>query len=393
MTNRNKGRRISLLLKGKFDYSILVITLLLLSMGLIMLLSASAPTSFAENNNSYSYVLKQGGIAILGLIFLGALSKFDYRNYKKMKWLIYILCLGALVIVGLFGVGENGARRWINIGFSFQPSEFAKVGLILFFAAFLSDMKENNRIKKTFPGFFVPMFFFGLIAAVLFFLQNHLSAVVIIGMIIFIQMFIAGSAIVSDKRWLIPIITIVIFAIGCVINMALAPADENTNFRFTRIRTWLKLEEADLTGNAWQITQSLYAIGSGGLFGVGLGNSRQKYLYLPYPQNDFIFSVLAEELGFLGSMFVIILFVLFIWRGIIIALKSEDNFGTLIAIGITTMIGLQALINIAVVTNTMPVTGMPLPFFSYGGSAMLADLMAVGILLSVSRNSKKQNNK
>ena len=157
-------------------------------------------------------------------------------------------------------------------------------------------------------------------------------------------------------------------------------------------RVTINIEE-NLTTTGWQINQSLYAIGSGGLFGLGLGNSRQKYLYLPEPQNDFIFAVLAEELGFIGSIFVIILFALFVWRGIIIAIKAEDNFGTLIAIGITTMIGLQALINIAVVTNTIPVTGMPLPFFSYGGSAMLANLMAVGILLSVSRNSKKENTK
>lgn len=154
-----------------------------------------------------------------------------------------------------------------------------------------------------------------------------------------------------------------------------------------RIQTWLNIE-ADLTGTGWQINQSLYAIGSGGLFGVGLGNSKQKYLYLPEPHNDFIFAVLAEELGFFGCVIVILLFALFVWRGIVIAIKAQDNFGTLIAIGLTTMIGLQALINIAVVTNTIPVTGMPLPFFSYGGSAMLADLIAVGILLSVSRNRK-----
>lgn len=159
-------------------------------------------------------------------------------------------------------------------------------------------------------------------------------------------------------------------------------------FRTSRIQTWLHLDEANLTGDAWQITQSLYAIGSGGLFGLGLGKSRQKYLYLPEPQNDFIFAVLAEELGFFGCILVIFLFIVFVWRGIVIAIKAQDNFGTLIAIGITTMIGLQALINIAVVTNTMPVTGMPLPFFSYGGSAMLADLIGVGILLSVSRNGK-----
>ncbi len=392
MASKNKVKKNKLFLSGKFDYSILIITLLLLSLGLIMLLSASAPTSFAENNNSYSYVLKQGAVALLGLFSMIVLSTIDYRIYRKLKWLIYFLCLGLLILVGFIGIGENGARRWIEIGFSFQPSEFAKVGLILFFAAYLTDMKEKNKIKKTFPGFVVPVFFFALIAAVLFFLQNHLSAAIIIGMIIVIQMFIAGSAIVSDVRWLVPIITIVVFGVGCVINMALAPEDENTNFRFTRIRTWLKLEEADLTNEAWQVTQSLYAIGTGGLFGVGLGNSKQKYLYLPEPQNDFIFAVLAEELGLIGSLFVIFLFVAFIWRGIVTAIKSEDTFGTLIAIGITVMIGFQALINIMVVTNTIPVTGVPLPFFSYGGSAMLADLIAVGILLSVSRNGKKFNN-
>ena len=389
MANKTKAKKNSIFLTGKFDYSILIITLLLLSIGLIMLLSASAPTSFAESENSYTYVVKQGGVALLGLGFMFGLSTLDYRIYKRFKWVIYFLCLGLLILVGLFGTGENGARRWINIGFSFQPSEFAKLGLIIFFAAFLSDMREGNRIKKVFPGFIVPIFFYLLIAAVLFFMQNHLSAAIIIGMIIIIQMFVAGSAIVSDPKWLLPIITIAIFGIGCVINMALAPADEDTNFRFTRIRTWLKLDEADLTGSAWQITQSLYAIGSGGLFGLGLGNSKQKYLYLPEPQNDFIFAVLAEELGFVGAIFVIMLFALFVWRGIVVAIKSDDMFGTLIAIGITTMIGLQALINIAVVTNTIPVTGMPLPFFSYGGSAMLADLMAVGVLLSISKNEKK----
>ena len=162
--------------------------------------------------------------------------------------------------------------------------------------------------------------------------------------------------------------------------LLLKKSSENSGdggFRFSRIQTWLNIDSASLTGEGWQINQSLYAIGSGGLFGVGLGNSKQKYLYLPEPQNDFIFAVLAEELGFVGCIFVIALFMIFIWRGIVISIKAEDNFGTLLAIGLTTMIGLQALINIAVVTNTIPVTGMPLPFFSYGGSAMLADLIAV----------------
>ena len=168
----------------------------------------------------------------------------------------------------------------------------------------------------------------------------------------------------------------------------MASGEAKNGFRFDRIKAWLDVE-SDFTGKNWQINQSLFAIGSGGLFGVGLGKSNQKYQYIPEPHNDFIFSVLAEETGFIGCVLVIMLFAFFVWRGIVISIKAEDSFGTFLAIGLTTMIGLQVLINIAVVTNTIPVTGMPLPFFSYGGSAMLANLIAVGLLLSVSRGMKK----
>ena len=173
--------------------------------------------------------------------------------------------------------------------------------------------------------------------------------------------------------------------LGVYIN--LKSSSENGSFRMTRLQTWLNPWN-DITGDGWQIIQSLYAIGSGGLFGAGLGQSKQKYLYLPEPQNDFIFAVLAEELGYVGCLAVIILFIIFIWRGIIIAINARDTFGSLIAIGIVSLIGLQAIINIAVVTNTMPVTGMELPFFSYGGSAIIVNLAAVGILLNISRSSK-----
>ncbi len=386
MANKTKAKKFSFFLNGKFDYSILIITLLLLSIGLIMLLSASAPTSFAESENSYAYVLKQGIVASVGLVLMFILSTFDYRNYKKLKWIIYIGFIVLLVLVGFIGTGANGARRWINIfGFSFQPSEFAKVGFIVFYAALLTDMKEKNKIKKLVPGFLYPLLFLLPIAYSIWKLQNHFSATFIIAAITCVQMFVAGSAFKYFAGSAI--------AGGAAVAMYIIKgmASSDGDFRMGRIQTWLNIE-SDVTGAAWQINQSLYAIGSGGLFGLGLGNSKQKYLYLPEPQNDFIFAVLAEELGFVGAITVIILFALFVWRGIVIAMKAEDTFGTLIAIGITTMIGLQALINIAVVTNTIPVTGMPLPFFSYGGSAMLADLIAVGILLSISRNSKKTNN-
>ncbi len=385
MVKKNKQKKLTLFLSGKFDYSTLIITLLLLCIGLIILLSASTPKSLSENGRSYDYIIRQGLVAGGGLVLLVVLSKIDYRIYRNFKWIIYVGCIVLLILVGFIGMGENGARRWIRIlGFSFQPSEFAKVGFIIFYAALLSDMKEKGKIKKLVPGFIFPLMFLIPVAYSILILQNHFSATFVIGVITVVQMFVAGS---SFKYFFGSGAIGVIGLLGYLLKNSTGSSE---GFRMGRIQTWLNVE-SDLTGTGWQINQSLYAIGSGGLFGVGLGNSKQKYLYLPEPHNDFIFSVLAEELGFIGCIIVIALFALFVWRGIVISIKAEDTFGTLIAIGITTMIGIQALINIAVVTNTIPVTGMSLPFFSYGGSAMLADLIAVGILLSVSRNGKKSN--
>ena len=383
--SKNKSKRISLFKGGKMDYTLVVITFLLLSIGLIILLSASAPTSIAENGNGYSYALKQGVLAIIGIVGMFFLSIFDYRWFKSFKWLLYIVCIALLLIVGLFGVGENGARRWFNVpGLgTLQPSEFVKVGLVIFFAAYLADIKEKNKKKKLVPGFLFPIILFVPVALILYFLQNHFSATFIMAMVMVIQVFIAGA---SFKYFMITGGSLIGAAGLFCLSSAMNP--EQGGFRIERIQTWLNIEQ-DATGAAWQINQSLYAIGSGGLFGLGLGQSRQKYLYLPEPQNDFIFAILAEELGFIGCIAVIILFIAFVWRGILIAMKAQDTFGSLIAIGITSIIGLQALINVAVVTNTIPVTGMPLPFFSYGGSALLANLLGVGVLLSVARSSKK----
>ena len=232
-------------------------------------------------------------------------------------------------------------------------------------------------------GFFYPLMFLFPVIAILVGVQNHLSATILIILIVSVMMLMAGTKL----RYFLTFGTAGA-ATGLGALFLYAKITKKGLFRITRLITFLD-PFADIQGAGWQVVQSLYAIGSGGLFGVGLGNSKQKYLYLPEPQNDLIFAVLAEELVFVGAIFVIMLFALFVWRGIVVAIKSDDMFGTLIAIGITTMIGLQALINIAVVTNTIPVTGMPLPFFSYGGSAMLADLMAVGVLLSISKNEKK----
>ncbi len=229
-------------------------------------------------------------------------------------------------------------------------------------------------------GVIVPLLFLVPIGIAIFIFQNHFSATFIIFSITLIQMLIAGIRI----RQLVLLGLLALPVGGIYVNNVLS---KGGSFRFDRLNTW-RDPFSDPTGDGWQIIQSLYAIGSGGLFGSGLGQSKQKYLYLPEPQNDFIFSVLAEELGFVGCIGVIILFIVFIWRGILIAINARDTFGSLLAIGIVSLIGLQAIINIAVVTNTMPVTGMELPFFSYGGTAIIVNLAAVGILLNISRSSK-----
>ena len=374
MAQKSKEKsKISFFTKGKIDYTILIVTILLLCLGIIMVLSASAPSSLSESGNSYSYVIKQAISAIAGLIAMYGLSKIDYRFYRKLKWPLYIAMLILLFMVSISGMDAGGARRWINIaGINFQPSEMAKIGFILVFASYLSDMKENNKIKNIWYGCLLPLGLLVPIAGIIFGLQNHFSATFIIAAITLVQMFVAGTRISH-----LLLVALCVTPVGLAV-LKLKNGSEGTteNFRSTRIQTWLD-PFSDPTGDGYQIIQSLYAIGSGGLFGLGLGNSKQKYLYLPEPHNDFIFAVLAEELGFFGCIVVILLFMIFIWRGIVIAIKAPDNFGTLIAIGIVAMIGLQALINIAVVKGAMPVTGMPLPFFSYGGTAIAVNLGTV----------------
>ncbi len=383
---QKEKKKFSLFTKGSLDYFIWITVMILVAFGLVMVLSASAPSALAESNgkSSYTYISKQAFSAVLGLVAMMALSKVDYHIYRKLKWIIYIVCIVFLVLVGFIGTGANGAKRWIIIaGINFQPSEFAKIGFILFFASLLSDVKEHGKIKDYRYGFIYPMIFIVPIVGSILILQNHFSATFIITVVTVVQMFVAGTKI---SHFLITGLIGGICGAGALM-VKNGGSTLGTDFRSTRIETWLD-PFTDPTGAGWQIIQSWYAIASGGLFGVGLGNSKQKYLYLPEPHNDFIFSVLAEELGFVGCVVVILLFTVFVWRGVVIAMKAQDNFGCLIAIGIVTMLGLQAMINIAVVTGTIPVTGMPLPFFSYGGTSLIANLMAVGILLNISRTAK-----
>ena len=374
-----KNKKFSSFLENPIDYTLLITVLLLLTIGLIMVLSASSPTSLSESGNSYKYFVKQGIFAIVGLVAMTFISNIDYRFYKKFYKIAYIIAIILLVAVLVFGKTINNAKRWIYVteSLSFQPSELVKFCMIIFYAAILTKNREELK-------FFVKGWLKHLIMLVpvigLLIIEPHLSASVVIIGIVGIMMVIAGC-----KLW-----QIVVPGVGIGVPLAgiLILKVKKFAHAIERITTFIDPWQ-DKLGAGYQVIQSLYAIGSGGLFGAGLGQSKQKYLYLPEPQNDFIFSVLAEELGFIGCTFVIILFAIFIWRGILIAMKAPDMFGSLVAVGITAMIGIQVIVNIAVVTSSMPATGMPLPFFSYGGTALVILLCQIGVLLNISRAGRK----
>ncbi len=362
-----------------FDFILFIVVLILLGMGITMVLSASSPMSLSTTSSSYTYVSKQAIAAVLGIIVMLIISKIDYKilsKFYKIIWIISIVGLAAVMIPGI-GVTVKGATRWIKFPVfgTIQPSEITKLGLIIFFAAYLTI--HRNELKNLWKGFFKPILFFLAPAIfIILVIQSHLSASVLIILTISVMMIMAGCKV--SHFAIFGGAGVTLGSIGLYI---LAKYFDIGAYRLKRITAFLD-PWADPLDTGWQIIQGLYAIGSGGLFGVGLGNSRQKYLYISEPHNDYIFAVLAEELGFIGCIVVILLFAIFIWRGIIISMKAPDMFGSLLACGITALIGFQAIINIAVVTSSMPVTGIALPFFSYGGTSLI-------ILLASVRNSSK----
>lgn len=391
MQNKTKSMNKIGGIKGKkpqVDFILIVIIIILLSFGIVMVLSASAPSALAETGDSYTYVTKQVIFAVIGLAVMWFFSKVDYRIYKKLYWPIYWASVGVLLLVLIPGIGATagGATRWIDLGFTqFQPSELTKVGMIVFYAGYLTDHKDELRSFT--KGFIKPLLFLVPPVGIAFFIQNHMSVGIVMAAITFVMMLMAGCRLLHFI--LTGLVVGGIGAVGLGTYLATAGASAgDANFRIDRILNYMDPWQ-DPTGTGWQTIQSLYAIGSGGLFGVGLGESKQKYLYVSEPQNDFIFSILAEELGFIGCTVVIILFALFIWRGIIIAMKSPDMFGSLLATGITTLVMIQVAINIGVVTNTIPNTGMSLPFFSAGGTALVILLGMCGILLNISKAKKE----
>ncbi len=349
--------------------------MLLLAIGLIMVYSASAVWADHKFSDSFFFVKRQFLFAALGIVAMFVIMNVDYWVLKKWAKPLVIVCFVLLILVIIPGVGmeRNGSRSWLGVGaFSIQPSEFMKLAMIAFLAKFLSERQRYiTTIKKgLLPSLSLVFLAFGMIM-----LQPDLGTGTVMVGTCMIMIFIAGARIAH-------FVALGLCGIAGFVGLILSAP-----YRIARITSFLDPWQ-DPQNTGFQIIQSLYAIGPGGLFGLGLGESRQKFFYLPEPQTDFIFAILAEELGFIGGSLILLLFALLLWRGIRIALGAPDLFGSFLAVGIISMIAIQVMINIGVVTGLMPVTGITLPFLSYGGSSLTLMLMAVGILLNISRYSR-----
>ncbi|GFR37470.1 stage V sporulation protein E [Insulibacter thermoxylanivorax] len=357
------------------DITIAASTMFLLAIGVIMVYSASAVLAFHEFGDSFYYFKRQLIFAVLGILAMFTMMNLDYLILKRYAKPILIFCFIMLVIVLIPGIGvvRGGARSWLGIGsFGIQPSEFMKLGMIIFLAKYLEA--NQSKIMNFFSGLMPPLMLVG-IAFGLIMLQPDLgTGAVLVGASLMI-IFVAGARISH---------LLLLAAAGAAGFAGLILA---APYRLQRITAFLDPWQ-DPLGAGYQAIQSLYAIGPGGLAGLGLGMSRQKYNYLPEPQNDFIFSIIAEELGFIGGTFVILLFLLLVWRGMRTAITAPDTFGSLLAVGIVGMFAVQVIINIGVVIGMFPVTGITLPLISAGGSSLTLMLTAVGILLNISRYSR-----
>lgn len=354
------------------DYPFLILVLLLLAVGLVMLYSASSAQSQYDTGYAIStrYLQKQGVCAIVGLGAMYAFSRIPVGLWHRLAWPMYGASIVLLLLVLAAGQEVNGARRWITIaGIQFQPSEVAKFTMIVLFARLTRCFgSEAKKFRFGVLGFGTALL--GILVPLA--LEKHLSAILLMGMVAVVMMYVAGT----NPKWLLAgAAAAAVFVIVYIRFMGYAG---------DRVTAWLH-PEADPGDTGYQILQSLYAIGSGGVFGLGFGKSRQKYLYLPFQYNDYIFAICCEELGLLGALAIIALFAAMIFRGYWIALHGADRFSTVLASGLVTLIAVQTLLNLCVVTNLLPSTGIALPFFSYGGTALAVNLGEMGIVLQISR--------
>lgn len=363
--------------RGQPDFYFMIAVFALLAIGLIMVMSASsesARNASYTGGDAYYFIKRQLIWAIISVIAMVFFMNFDYHRLIKMSNLIMVVSIVLLLLVLLVGAEANGGQRWLRLGpVQFQPSEVAKIALIIYLASAIS---KNKKYIDTFSRGLVPNLIVIMVLAALLIVQPHFSATVLIVLVGVIMLFVGG---VNWKQ---------LGALGVVGGFFGAVIMMSSEYRRARVFAFLD-PFADPLGDGYQVIQSLYAIGSGGLFGLGLGQSRQKFLYIPEPQNDFIFAIWCEETGFVGAISVILLFAFLVYRGIKIAMNAEDKEGSLIAVGIISLVALQVMMNIAVVTSSMPVTGIPLPFFSYGGTALLIIMSSMGIMLNISKRSSK----
>ena len=358
------------------DQPFLILTLLLLTIGLVMLYSASYAQSEYDTGYAIStkYLQKQAVCAAMGLIAMYCFSRIPAAFWYRWAWPLYGISIALLLSVLVIGQEVNGAKRWISIaGIQFQPSEVAKFTMILLFARLtVAYGPDARKFRFGVLGFGCALL--GILVPLA--LEKHLSAIMLMGMVAVVMMYIAGTSV----RWLLAGAgAAAVFVLVYITFMGYAG---------DRVSAWLHPEQ-DPGDTGYQILQSLYAIGSGGLFGLGWGKSRQKYLYLPFQYNDYIFAIVCEELGLVGAVLIIVLFSALILRGYQIALRARDRFSTVLAAGLITLIAVQTILNLCVVTNLLPSTGIALPFFSYGGTALAVNLGEMGILLSISRSSYK----
>lgn len=371
--------------KGGFDVTFFAAVLALMTIGLVMLFSASYPYAYQKyNGDSYYFFKRQLIFAVLGVIVMIVVSKINYKWIKIIEKPLFVVTIFLLVLVLFYHVNledrSEDFKRWIPLGpITLQPSDIAKFSLVLTLSAYIAKYRKYMQrltYGVLFPGLIIGLF------CVLIYLENHLSCTVLMFMIGITLMFCGGTR----WQWFVGGLCVV----GAVAFVIIKNPDVLPSYQADRIRAWTDKTFQPL-GLRWQTNNSLYAIGSGGFFGVGLGNSKQKYLYVSEPQNDFIFSIVCEELGFLGALVILALFALLFWRGIKIAQRCDDKYAALVVIGIVSQVAIQTLFNVLVVTDTFPNTGIALPFFSYGGTALLMLCFEMGVVLSVSRkvNTKK----
>ena len=362
------------------DYSLVFIILFLVAFGLIMLYSTSSYEANLDFGDSAYYFKHQLGPTILGLAAMVVMSYIPYRVLARFAMPIYLVSAALLVMIIPFGVRINGAKRWIRImGISIQPAEVAKVAAIVFTATIIVKLKKSLLTPK---GFGTAVMFPTMLAGMVYIITRNLSSAVIIMGITITMVFVSTP---GYRRYIITAVGVLGLVALLVIVIANSDQTSGMNYRFERVLAWLD-PAAYASGKGFQTLQALYAIGSGGIFGKGLGESMQKMGFIPEAQNDMIFSIICEELGLFGAIAVMLMFLLLIWRLMIIANNAPDMFGALLVIGVMGHIAIQVILNIAVVTNTIPNTGITLPFISYGGSAVIIQLAEIGIALNVARN-------